>query len=101
MELQNLSNDQSIKLSSLGFPLEFTSIAIALKWVRKEKKLDLIIQPYYPGYPQSRKLEYNVSVVELDPDSDLSEDLGDVTSYDQAEVKALNFMIKHLLNSED
>jgi hypothetical protein len=100
MELQKLNNDQSIKLNSLGFPLEYDLVVIALEWIRKNKGLDLVVQPYYPGYPEDKKLQYNSSVVSLDPDSDFSEDLGDTNSHNKAEIKALNFMIKHLLNSE-
>ena len=104
MELQKLTYDQFLKITSIGFnsvnhtfdPGGTIPVATALKFMRENKKLDAVIQPYYPN----NRLKYNVSVLELDPNSELSEDLGDVNSHDQAEVKALDFMIRHLMNEE-
>lgn len=98
--LLTITEDQFVKLTSLGFYLnEHETIHNALSWMRDEKKLDTVIQPYFPGYPEDKKIKYNLTVLELDPDSEFSEDLGDYSSYYKAESKALEYMIKHLLNS--
>jgi hypothetical protein len=98
MYLQQLTDDQHIKLKAIGFPYDGNiSAALAIKWIRENKKIEPIIQPYYPGYPDDSKLQYHVSIIEHDPDVD-GEDLADFNTYDKAESVALNHMIKRLLN---
>jgi len=104
MELQKITDDQHIKLRSIGFPygLEYgnITIAVAIKWLRENKKIEPIIQPYYLGYPVDKKLQYHLAIMEHDPDVD-GEDLSDFNTYDKAESVALNHMIKRLLNTID
>ena len=104
MELQKITVDQHIKLRSIGFPYgsEYASLSVslAIKWIRDNKKIEPIIQPYYPGYPNDKNLQYHVAIIEHDPDVD-GDDLADFNTYDKAESVALNHMIKRLLNTID
>lgn len=101
MELQKITDDQHIKLKALGFHLDGDiTVPIAIKWLRENKKIEPIIQPYFPEYPESNKLQYHVAIIDQNPDVD-GEDLSDFNTYDKAESVALNHMIKRLLNTTD